>query len=303
MRVEPLVIKKKPKYTFDKPDGIPPEMKGVSPFWVHICVASRGYGKSFSICSLLKHMAKTGFYNRFIIVSPTYNSDITQNSTYEDIANMGYFVEHYDEATEENIKEIEENTKAYIELWEDYHRKKQIYDKLQKRGEKSLTDEELMTLFNEYLDDDVEVSEISETELFGDYPDWLKRDMPPATHIFYDDCYSSKLMSKTRDNPLIKQVVNGRHNFTSLSMAIQSISALPRSIRSNAQLWSVFPTKSKKDIDNLLLEVENAFPSHAHFYKCMEKAKDQEHGFLYIDGASMKHPIVKIGYNNRVEFE
>lgn len=301
MKVEPLVIKKKPKYVFNKPEGIPPEVKGVSPFWIHIVVASRGFGKSHSICQLIKHMAKYRFFNRWIIVSPTYEIDNTQNSTYEDLAEMGFEVEHYEEATEETIEDIDEKTKGYIAMWEEYHKKKQIWDKLKSKGEKALKDEELEYLFN-FMFDDEDLSSLTEEEVFADYPRWLRRDQPPATHLFYDDCYSSKLMSKTRNNGLINQVVNGRHKFMSMTMAVQALASIPRAIRMNTQLWSIFPTKSQRDIDVLLLEVENAFPSHAHFYRCMEMAREENYGFLYIDGASMKNPIVKIGYNKPVDF-
>lgn len=303
MYIKPLVVNKKAPYTFNKPSTIPPEAKNVSPFFVHIACSARGFGKTHSILMLVQELARSGFYNRFIIASPTSKSDIKQSAVYEEIAEKyKYLVEAYPTVNEDILDEIQSNTKEYTKLWNEYFQKKKLFDKLKKRGVKSLTDEELTFLFNHLLEDG-DLENLNEETIFADYPEWLRKDQPPTTHFFIDDCYAEGVMSKTRNNPLTKLVVNGRHQHTSLTIATQSLSSIPRAIRSNTSLWSVWNTKAKQDLDILLAEVENAFPSREHFYDCMEACKMVDYGFLYIDAASLKEPIVKIGYNDRINFD
>lgn len=303
LHIKELVVNKKAPYVLNKPATIPPEAKNVSPFWVHIACASRGFGKTHSILQLVQELARSGFYSRFIICSPTSTSDVKQSAVYEEIAEKyNYMVEAYPTCNEEILEEIQANTKAFIKMWNDYIAKKKMWDKLQKKGVKSLTDEELTFLFS-YLIEGEDLEDITEDAIFQEFPEWLRRDQPPITHIFIDDCYAEGVMSKTRNNPLTKLVVNGRHQLTSLTIATQSLSSIPRAIRSNTQLWSIWATKAKKDLDILLEEVENAFPTHQHFYDAMEMSKMEDYGFLYIDGASLKEPIVKIGYNHPIKFD
>jgi len=303
MRIAPLKVNKKPEYTLNKPADILPLAENVSPFFVQIASASRGYGKTYSICQLVNHLAKSRFYNRFIICSPTYESDLKQASTYEDIANMGHQVERYPELNEEIMEKIMDDCKDWIEIWREYKKKLDIWNILKKKGQKALTDEQMIMLFSNFLDNDDDINDISFDDIFDEYPDWIRREQPPCSHLFLDDCYAERLLSKTRNNPLIKAVVNGRHMLLSMTFATQSIASIPRAIRSNTQIWSIWATKSKKDLDCLLLEVENCFPSIDHFYKAMDMASKEDYGFLLIDGASIKTPIISIGYNNRITFE
>jgi hypothetical protein len=301
MKVAPLQLTKKLPFEFNKPNDIPPENPKVSPFFIQLVVAPRGFGKTWGILQMLDHISKYNFYNRWIIISPSYETDIKQKEIYERIESKGNFVERYNEATIELLIKIQQETKEYQKLWYEYHKKKVIWDKLKKRGEKSLTDDELETLFSDFLLDD-DLSDLTFDEIFEDYPEWLRRDRPPVTHIFIDDCYSERVMSMTRNNPLVKLVSNSRHQFTSLTMAVQSLSGLPRSIRSQTNLWSIYPLRSNKDIDILLLEIETAFPSHQHFYKLMNMAREKEYGFIYVDASSLKEPVVRLGYDEKVEF-
>lgn len=303
MKVEPLKIRKKAEYTLTKPNSILPQAENVSPFFVHIASASRGYGKTHSICQLVIQLAKSGFYNRFIICSPTYESDLKQASTYEDIGNMGHQVERYAELNEEIMNKIMDDCKDYIEIWREYKKKLDLWLLLKQKGQKALSDEQLILLFSSLLDDDADIDDISFEDIFGEYPDWLRRETPPCSHLFLDDCYAERLLSKTRNNPLIKSVVNGRHMLLSMTFATQSIASIPRAIRSNTQIWSIWATKSKKDLDCLLLEVENCFPTIDHFYKAMDEASKIDYGFLLIDGASIKTPYISIGYDKPITFQ
>ena len=141
---------------------------------------------------------------------------------------------------------------------------------------------------------------IRDEDILGEYPMWMRRNMPPITMIFADDQYAERLMSKTRNNPLIKLVVNGRHRRTSLIMATQSIASIPRAIRSNTQIWSVFPLKAPKDLNALWEEICGAFQDEEHFKAVMAEVKKQDHGFMFLDAASLKNPHLSIGFNQHL---
>jgi len=301
MKVGQLKVNKKAKFDITKPENIPPKRTSVSPFFVEIVCAARGMGKTHSICQMLQHISNHNFYNRYISISPSYYSDIKQEATFEDIERKGNFLELYSECSEEILNEIQSNSKEYIQMWEDYHKKLKLWKLLKTKGVRKMTDEELAFLF-EFVIDDEDLENIDESMIFGQYPDWLKRDQPPMTMIFLDDCYSSALMSKTRNNPLINLICNGRHQLSSLIIATQSLASIPRAIRSNTSIWILFPTKAKKDLEYLYAETANAFPSEEAFYECMNAVNREDHGFLYVDASSLKEPYVSITYDKPIEF-
>lgn len=300
MNVKDLKLNKQSKYNLKKPNDIPPECDNVSPFFVQIICASRGMGKTHSMMMLLHHIAQKGFYNRFITISPTYNSDLKQQATYEDIERMGYEVKHHELPTDDVLDEIQDEQRYYMDLWDEYMMKKQLYEKFMKNGVKKMNDEELSILFDDFLDDEEIIPD--REIIFGQYPKWLRRDQPPILHIFIDDCFAENVMTKQRNNRLTKMIVNGRHMLCSLSIATQSLSNIPRAIRSNTQIWCVFPTKAQKDLRVLYEEVANAFPSETHFQRVMREVEKTDYGFLYVDASSLKKPIIKIGFNNVINF-
>ena len=300
MNVRELTLNKKQKYELRKPNDIPPECSNVSPFFVQIICASRGMGKTHSMMMLLHHIAQKGFYNRFISISPTYESDMKQQATYESIEKMGYEVKNYELPTDEILDEIVDEQKYYMELWDEYIIKKRLFEKFMRVGVRKMNDEELSILFNDFLEED---EFIPDRELvFEGYPKWLRRDQPPLLHVFIDDCFAENVMTKQRNNRLTKMIVNGRHMLCSLSIATQSLSNIPRAIRSNTQIWCVFPTKAVKDLRILYEEVANAFPSETHFNRVMREVENTDYGFLYVDASSLKRPIIKIGFNDVVNW-
>ena len=302
MKIGQLKVSKKARFNIKKPENIPPQSPNVSPFFVELVIAARGMGKTHSICQMLQHISHNDFYNRWISISPSYYSDIKQESTFEDIEKRGGFLELYSECNEEILNQIQEDSKYYIEQWEDYQKKRELWEKLKKKGIRKMTDDELAFLF-EFIIDDEDLDRIDEDMIFGQYPDWIKRDKPPMTMIFLDDCYSSSLMSKTRNNPLINLICNGRHQLTSLIIATQSLASIPRAVRSNTSIWLLFPTKAKKDLDYLFAETANAFPSEQAFHQVMNDVSKEDHGFLYVDASSLKEPFVSITYDKPVLFD
>ena len=298
-RVKDLKLKYSERFPVVKPDSIIPYETSVSPFFVWLVIASRGFGKTYSILQMLQHIYPKGLYNRWLIVSPTQASDLKQKALFDEIERSGLLVERYDTLNEDVLKEIEERTYAFTEMWENYIMHRQLLEKLHRSGIKSLTDEEIMFILG-FFDDDLDLSTINDEDILGQYPMWLRRNMPPCSFIFIDDCYSERLMSKTRNNELIKLVVNGRHRRTSLVMATQSIASIPRAIRSNTSIWSVFPLKAPKDLNILYEEICSAFDNEDHFNLVMEYVKQEPYGFMFLDASSLKSPHLSIGYNNKL---
>lgn len=298
-KVRDLKLRYSERFPIVKPSNIIPEEEGVSPFFVWISCGARGWGKTHSVLQMFQHIYKTRFYSRWILLSPTQESDLKQKALFDEIERSGLLVERYETMNEETLNQIEEDTYEYQEMWENYILHKDLLEKLHRSGIKALTDEEILFLTG-FFDEDIDLSTINDEDILGQYPMWMRRDMPPTTMIFADDQYAERLMSKTRNNPLIKLVVNGRHRRTSLVMATQSIASIPRAIRSNTQIWSVFPLKAPKDLNALWEEVCGAFDDENHFKLIMDEVKRENHGFMFLDASSLKTPHLSIGFNNKI---
>lgn len=287
------------KFLINKPSSIIPQEENVSPFFVWLSCGSRGYGKTHSVLQMLQHIYPTRFYNRYILLSPTQESDLKQKALFDEIEKSGLLVERYNTMDEPTLNKIESDTYQYTEMWENYMLHVKLLDKLRHHGVKALTDEEILFLTG-FIEENMDIGLIRDADVLGQYPQWMRRNMPPITMIFADDQYAESLMSKTRNNPLIKLVVNGRHRRTSLIMATQSIASIPRAIRANTQIWSVFPLKSPKDLEALWQEICGVFDNFEEFNMIMDKVKEQDHGFLFLDAASLKTPHLSIGFNNKI---
>lgn len=84
---------------------------------------------------------------------------------------------------------------------------------------------------------------------------------------------------------------------------VQSISGIPRAIRSNTTLFCAFGVKSTKDRDILYSEVDNIFPIKNDFLDLMDAADKEDYGFLYIDSSSIKNPDVRIGLRKKIKLD
>lgn len=294
MKYNKLDLKCKDIYNFPKHPGIPPSNGN---FFTHSFIGARGYGKTHSTLEMMQNIDNFNFYNVYYVVSPTIEGDIKQKIFFENMEAKGRKVYYFDEFNEESLQNIRELLEYHITEWKDYKRIKDILDKLARVGIHQMNDNELFELMP-YLDEEYQGNV---RDILDQFPEWLKRDYPPCSYIFIDDSYGSKLLTKVNGyNPFVYLYIRHRHLFCSISLLVQSVSGIPRAIRSNTVLTCLFPTKSKKDMEILYNENANVFDSEDEFKEIMKTVASQEYGFLYLDTSSTKDPDVRIGFNQKI---
>lgn len=298
MRLEPLKLTKKEPFKWNKPEHLPPNN---GTFTTILTAGCRGSGKTTASLQLIQNIANTHFYNRWIFVSPTSANDLKMTDVMEQISNDKHNeVKTYKDLNNEVMEEILEEQKQYISMWRDYIKVKQLLDKLKSKGVKALKDEELEFLFPNF---DEDMDSLNVMDLLIDFPTWIQRDLPPSCYIVLDDCFHSKLLT-TQRSPLIECYTNGRHYYISIHLIVQSLNQIPRSIRQNTLIYMMFGTRSQKDLKILYDEVNNAFPNWETFIKTMDACnKEDDYSFLYIDGSSLKRPLIKCGFNKLITFD
>ena len=298
--IKPLKINVKKEFDYPTLSNLPPA-NGELPFFNGCLIGSRGSGKSFLALELLDNLKS--IYNKYYVISPTLKTDKKVRDFFDNLENENKKVIYYDELTEKSLNDIMEDLKEDIELWKKYMKIKLLLDKVKKHGSKKLNDEELDELMSLLMFDDEEELKLDDLDLIIDaFDDYIKNPYPVMSIMFIDDCYGCKLLTKSQGSNVFTQYwIKHRHYFCSNLIMVQSISGVPRAIRSNTTLFCAFGVKSVKDRDTLYSEVDNIFSNKNDFIDLMNQADKEDYGFLYIDSSSVKTPDIRIGLRKKIE--
>ena len=298
--IKPLKINIKREFDFPVPKNLPPA-NGDVPFFNAILVGSRGSGKGVLGLELLENLKK--YYTKYYVISPTIKGDKKIRDFFENLENEEYKVEYYNDLNEKNLEKIMNDLDADIELWKKYMKICTLIDKLRKHGAKNLNDEELgeiMTLL--LFDDEDEIDANDLDNILNAFPDYIMNPYPPMAMMWVDDCFGCKLLTKTQgSNPFTRWWISHRHKFCSNILMVQSISGVPRAIRSNTTLFCAFGVKSSKDREVLYSEVDNIFPNKQKFFDLMDESDKEDYSFIYIDSSSVKNPDIRIGLRKKIQ--
>jgi hypothetical protein len=286
-------LKGNDEFTFPKNPDMPPKN---GTFFSHLMVGTRGYGKTYSTLQLVDNIIHN--YQKIYVISPTLNSDVKQKYKFKSLENS-HKVQYYEDFNEDTIDEILFDLKEDIETFKKFYKFKKIMKKYNSQGVDSLTDEELHQLLPYLIDD---TDELDIEYILNTFPDYVKKDHPPMSYVFIDDAFGSKLLTNGRSSNFIQFYIKHRHLYASISLLVQSIAHLPRAIRTNSILFTVFPTKSKKDLKILYEETANVFPSENDFKDIMKLVESEDFGFLFIDASNTKEPDIRIGWDKQISF-
>ena len=292
MSIKPLKLNTKDEFTFPKHPDLAPKN---GTFFTNLTIGSRGQGKTYVNTQLMENLKP--YYDKFIVISPSLDSDAKQKRFYEQLEREGKDVMIYDELDDSTIDEVIEGIKDDITEWRRYHKLYWIIQKIKKRGIDSLSSSEV-GIIGEYLmdeDDDFKLDDILAT-----FPKYYKPEYPPRTYLVIDDSFGSRMLENSRNNPLVKFLIRHRHVMCSISILVQSLSYVPRAIRSNSVLFIAFPTKSIKDKKVLYEELSGVFDSYEHFEEVMKLVASKDYSFLYADTSSMKSPDLRNGFTDKL---
>ena len=244
-------------------------------YFVSLFIGSRGSGKTYSCCQLLKLYEKYGLamgghymQQRIILISPTAPANPVLTSlknlnpsdilwTYSDSLLMDIM----DDIASERIKSAEYQKKLC--LWNKCLKMKNLYE---------LDQEELIQLENMHY----------EPPELPIYPNGV------VNFLILDDLVGSAAYKSTGKSALTNLVLRNRHMGINILMMTQNLRSVPKSIRSNTSLFVIFKFASKRIIvDDLYEELSNCVTLE-NFEKLIDFATVDEHDSLVIDFSQPK---------------
>ena len=272
-----------------KIDIIPPEKPAFAIptaddfFKLHtLCIASgtRGAGKTTAIVNLVREAYNRMYYDRVIVITPTYHS----NKQLWDILPEGALNE--DDIFEPDtmcLKNVKDIISAERGEWDLFQHQKELYDKfhndMKHKQVKNIRSEQLMAYYEMGLLDDPNMSP----------PTWKYRnEVPPRIAVIIDDSVGTDLMNK-RTAGLTKFIIAHRHWGKGLGcsvfMLVQSYAChegVARAIRENTCLLMLWKVKDKNQRMRIIEEA--GLDVDADCFNCMlNDCIKEKYGFMTID--------------------
>lgn len=254
-------------------------------YFVSLFVGSRGSGKTYSACQLLKLYENNGLYQgnkkldqRLILISPTSHANPVFTSL-KNLDDSDIHGTYSDGLLGEILDDIAHEKKETA----NYQRKIKLWMKLSK---------------NEKIDS-FEHSDLVDLEM-NDY----EKPEPPrfpngvVNFLILDDLIGSSAFKTTGKSALTNLILKNRHLGINILCMTQNLKAIPKSIRTNTSLFVIFRFASKKIIvDDLYEEVSNILPINK-FEQVFDFATEGEHSALVIDFSQNKNNRFKKNWDN-----
>jgi hypothetical protein len=263
-----------------------------------ILVASgkRNSGKSQNVRFLIDQYQKAGSIQRTFALTPTY---LSNKALIDSIVDEDDVYEPHDGA----LKEIREKLDEEAEEYEDFFKKKEMYERLMEQIKNNYDLDDNLLL--EFFDNITGVLRRPEPK-YGTYD----RPIKPHFAILCDDLQGTKLLSSKRagDN-LAKFAIAHRHipslkkggNLgTSLFFCIQNyrtLNGLPKSVRGNCCVLLLWKTGSNKELEAVIEEVEGEVPKES-FLEKYNYAVKEPHNYLMIDFHPKSHHPSMLRHNH-----
>lgn len=242
-----------------------PETMPSKPF-IGAVVASRGGGKTTSIINLVKIYAQTHFFDKVILLSPTFYNDPKLQTLQDD----RYELKVYTDITYDVISEIISSIKSDVNEYKQY----KDYIKVWKRFVKAKSPEA-------WLDqaDPAEIAILQEHDFQPPQTPWVHG--MPTTLIIADDLVGNRAVYNNQE--LVKFLLVHRHWLTSILFAVQVYKgAIPRGLRNNLSLLMLFNNKNHQ----IRKEIAEELASHItveQFEAIWDYCCKEQHDFLMVD--------------------
>jgi len=251
---------------------------GVCPrfFFNSLHVGSRGSGKTYTVVQMIKHYEKhkikrdgVEYKIRTHLISPT----IQANEIYQSLDSLDMTKNAHDNYSDQLLLDIIKDVKAEKEEYDKYLLYKSSYDTFMKTPEAKLeklyeTDPEIFNLLEEY-----------------DYikPSEFKHDPPKVNIIILDDLLGSNAFTRKTQSVLTNAMIKNRHMQIVFCVLVQSIKAVPKTIRMNCSVFQLAKFGSKKVILSDIYEEVSNVTTIEKFESLYEHATNKKYGSLIID--------------------
>ena len=250
-------------------------------YWNMMNIGSRGSGKTYTICQMIKHYEKhkimkdgTEYKIRTHLISPT----IQANEIYQSLDSLDMEKDAHDEYNDELLLSIIEDIKAEKKEYEKYLLYKEYYEKFMKTPESKL---------EKLYDENPEIFQLLE-EYEYIHPKDFKHEPPKVSIVILDDLLGSDAFTKKTKSVLVNAMIKNRHMGICFAVLVQSIKAVPKNIRLNCSVFQLASFKNKKVIlEDIYDEVSNVIGLN-EFEELYDFATDKPYGSLIIDTTNGK---------------
>lgn len=216
---------------------------------------SSGSGKSLVAYNIVKHLDK--YFKKIYIICPSEDEKIKLLVKDED--------DYYTSPSWETLEDIIYKTK---QLKEDYEEELRIYNKYELIRKKRVN----------LLDDD-ELYFLDHLEQNGNLPP-SKPDKNYHSLLLLDDVLGTPILQKK--SPLNRWYVISRHYGQCIMILNQHFFSIPKVIRSNTNLFILFSTKDKKNLQAISDEV-SGLVSYEQFKDIFNFSTNEPYSFLFIN--------------------
>lgn len=250
-------------------------------YWNMLNIGSRGSGKTYTVCQIIKHYEKNKIMKdgveykvRSHLISPT----IEANEVYKSLSSLDMTKDAHDTYSDKLLLDIVDDIKAEKKEYDKFLLYKKYYEKFMRTPEKQLnklydTEPEIFHLLEEY-----------------DYikPSEYEHEPPKINIIILDDLLGSDAFTKKTKSVLTNMMIKNRHMGISFALLVQSVKAVPKNIRINCSVFQLATFKNKKIIlDDIYDEVSNVIDINS-FEQLYDYATAKPYGSLIIDTTNGK---------------
>ena len=249
---------------------------------LQMIVGQRTSGKSYLTSKILEQAHRDRTFDVIYIITPSFNS------------NKAYFEKYIDEEnvyepTKGSISDVIKRVEADRDEWEDFIKKKQMYNKYKKDSKLKIDhiDEDDLVYYHQsgMLDDTFQI------------PTWkYEKEEPPKSLLLLDDVLGSpaillssgltKIATLNRHIAPLQENHSGRSacglSVIILSQSYRMNNGISRILRENLSLLTLFKNKQKKQLDAIREELANVVDVEL-FDRAYETATAEKYGNLTVD--------------------
>ena len=234
-------------------------------YWNMLNIGSRGSGKTYTICQMIKHYEKhkivkdgTEFKLRTHLISPT----IQANEIYQSLDSLDMDKDAHDDYSDQLLLDIITDIKAEKKEYDKYLLYKKYWDIFMKTPEKKL---------DKLYDEEPEIFNLLE-EYDYIHPKDFEHKPPKVNIIILDDLLGSDAFTKKTKSVLTNAMIKNRHMGICFAVLVQSIKAVPKNIRLNCSVFQLASFKNKKVIlEDIYDEVSNVIGLDQTFQKLLKR--------------------------------
>lgn len=237
-------------------------------------VGSKNSGKTYGVVRFLKNYEEYPIYNKegvkieqkIVLFCPTASSDANPiYTTLKHLKPEDIILDYSDEKLQEKLDEVEA-LKIEIEKYKAY---KKAYHSFLKKSVKSLTEEELVILY--------EMDFIEPDEIKPEY------DEMPVFFYVLDDLIGDNKCFRKGNSAITNLTIKHRHLGINLIFTSQYIKAIPPTIRRNIDVYVLYKFANKQAVLEQVQPEISSLCTEKEFDELYTFATEQDYSSLVID--------------------